>query len=206
MKYDRIISVGCLCHVAYQIRRFTGDTTAFFFDWLYTPFEGLLQALENDFTGAFQRENLVFAHDDLSINRTVRDSKTGFDLFHYLPKDVDGGVKVNVLDAEFPQLKARFEYLSSRWLRTMNGARILFVRQVAERRPEPSVKALAEVLSRKYPTLDFDILAVTMTDTGHTKFSVDPDTPRILSAQVKKDKWPGDSVSWDAAFEQAINR
>lgn len=204
MKYDHLLSVGCQCQVAYQIRRFTGDTTSHFFDWLYTPIAGLLDTLETDFQHIFEQQNLEFAHDELCINRTVRDKRNGLDLFHSLPKAEDGGVRRDILEGDFSAYREKFSFLASRWLKTTKGGKVLFVRHIppANVGESKQIPRLRDLLSFKYPDLQFDIL---MLETNNSESRGTPEPPRIIerqiwAAEIAEAKWPGDAESWDKIF------
>jgi Putative papain-like cysteine peptidase (DUF1796) len=203
MKYDRFISLGCDCQAAYNIRRVTGDLSPFFFDWLYTPLYGLMDTLETDFAHVLQKENVTYSVN--FISRTVTDSRSGLDFFHFFSKDPDGGVNENAIEREYRIQKTKFDFLASRWLRMVKDARILFVRHTSKiGNPESidDLKRLRELLLRKYPSVDCTILAVTRRNLTLDRPLEPPleNCAGIFTTSVKNAKWPGDAPSWDAAL------
>jgi hypothetical protein len=125
-RYERIISLGRHCQTAYQIRRFTGDETAFYFDWVGTPHRGLIQVLGKEFKGSFQRENLLLTEDDTN----VVDQSNGLRYRHSFSK-IPGQKRIdpNSIAQEFDEEQRKYDFLICRWRSTINTQSVIFVRQ-----------------------------------------------------------------------------
>jgi hypothetical protein len=125
-RYDRFISLGRHCQTAYQIRRYTGDETAFYFDWVGTPHRGLIQVLGNEFQESFQRDNLMLTEDGTN----VIDQSDGLCYRHSFSK-IAGQRNINpdAIAREFDEEQRKYNFLISRWRSTISTQSVVFVRQ-----------------------------------------------------------------------------
>lgn len=124
--FDRLISLGRHCQTAYQIRRFTGDRTAFYFDWIGTPFSGLMYVLKNNFRDSFDLGNLRVVENGTA----VIDEVSGFLYRHCFSRDpVSNRITQNAVVKEYSRQRQKFDFLISRLRTAMSSDRVLFVRQ-----------------------------------------------------------------------------
>jgi Putative papain-like cysteine peptidase (DUF1796) len=188
----RIISLGRHCQTAYQIRRFTGDDTAFYFDWVRTPHRGLATILRDGFAGCFLRENLEITQD----RTCVMDKANGI-LFRHMFSKLPGTAIVdpNSLDREFEIRKQKIDFLIKRWRETMQMEEILFVRQDTPDLSEAT--ELYDVLLRQIPRHRFELLLVIPPEhewsAEHPRIHVERggDLPSGPS------DWKGENTVWD---------
>jgi hypothetical protein len=125
-RYERLISLGRHCRTAYQIRRLTGDETAFYFDWLRTPHSGLVQVLRSDFKGTFEKQNLVLTEGGTLV--TDLSNGIGFrHIFSKLPEQ--NTIDPTAIDREYSTQHEKLNFLAARWHQAIRRHSILFVRQ-----------------------------------------------------------------------------
>jgi UDP:flavonoid glycosyltransferase YjiC (YdhE family) len=188
----RIIPLGRHCQTAYQIRRFTGDDTAFYFDWLRTPHHGLVTILKDNFRGSFLRKNLQITED----GTCVMDKANGV-LFRHLFSKLSGTdiVDPDAIDREFEVHRQKIDFLIGRWQKAMQTEEILFVRQDA---PDESEAAeLFDVLLSQGLRHPFDLLFVV--PPGHELTAKHPriHVERGGPLPSGPSDWKGEKTVWD---------
>lgn len=123
---DRVISLGALCEVAFQLRRLSRSGRAYVFDWWITPLTSVSVVLEQGAASVFAPQFLVKApdYDGLPalysrLSRTVH--------LHEYPKGVD----FLALDVETiaATLREKYAALHARMLADCGAGTTLFVRQ-----------------------------------------------------------------------------
>jgi hypothetical protein len=205
--FDRLISLGSDCQAATNIQLFSGSLPADFFNWIATPLEGLIDTIETDFAHILHRENVIYTEN--FINKTVVDSRNGFDFFHFFSHDATGGVNENAIEQELDSQREKFKFLADRWLSTMNNARILFVRVAPKSANLETIDDLLrvhELLSRKYPSVESTILSVIRQKDFDNTDSLVKHFPYLYSAKVKDVEWPGDPETWNVALRSAVGQ
>ncbi len=123
-KFDRIISLGCNCELAWNIRKHFGIERAYPLDWWITPFQALEKLLNNRFHDLFNINNLEVSHDLL----TVRDTHYNLLYHHDFKKTEDDKVIVDSMDQQIPLLKQKYDMLTERFFKDPENKRVLFVR------------------------------------------------------------------------------
>lgn len=187
MGFTRLISLGRTCQCAHQLRRFTGNESAGYFDWLGVPHGGLIRALRANFKGCFELANL-----DLAPNgETVIDTATGISHRHNFA-NVGESKRIQkwAIPLDYPEQRQKMDYLAEKWFRELQSERILFVRRDAPSTAE--AMELLNALELHRPRDGVHILFVI--PPGHD-LRVDDARVFIESEAVIKD-WPGDDDSW----------
>ncbi|MEH3144575.1 MAG: DUF1796 family putative cysteine peptidase [Methylobacterium frigidaeris] len=124
MMYDSVISIGGACEVAHQLRQFTGNHSANLFDWWITPFNGLVNVIENDFEGLLLQQNMTVVS-----RRSVACSRYGIVHHHDFRRDSEGFIVREEIPSRVVELNSKHTMLVSRFRRSLSETRrILLVR------------------------------------------------------------------------------
>lgn len=148
----RLVSLGYTCEVAFEIRMHTPKNDADYFDWLITPFDALIGALNSRFEHQLHADDLYLEGDkNFVVNR-----RTGIKFGHiFKRKDHD------IIDdflSDLDRVNSIFSYLSEKFERNANrGEPLGFVRRNLS---SAEAQILADTISSLYPRLDFKIIAV----------------------------------------------
>lgn len=205
-----VVPLGLSCRVSHQVRAYFGSTTAYPFDWWFTPIDGLIRYLSDPdpdrvFSPGALDELVVDGH----VN-TVVAPEFGFLLFHEFPRQ-NIGLPATVVAPDWrdhiPKLRARHARRLDRLLALDRpGRRILFVRdrldvdgKGAEAAAE-SVARLWSTLSSRWCRAEIELLLVNI-----------PCDVRIPQPGVRwvdfedvpgdtPEGWRGDSTGWARAF------
>lgn len=123
-KFDRIISLGCNCEVALNIRDYFGAERAYPFDWWITPFQALWNLLEGRFHDLFNINNLEVSSDLL----TVRDTYYNLLYHHDFKRADDDKIIPDTLEEQLPRVKQKYDMLIHRFFTDLQNKRVLFIR------------------------------------------------------------------------------
>ncbi len=196
---DRIISLGALCEVAFQARRFARAERAYPFDWWITPMAGVGKALEAGTDAVFAPEHLVKV-PDYGGDRALYSRLSGTVHLHEYPKAEDFLLLGE--DAIAATLQSKYAFLHRRMLDDCQAGTILFVRQrMAEHDPkgealETAVEQLLGQLSALGPDVHLLLL----------DYSEVQPHPRLIQARVPRLNDVNDLGSrkgWDLMFRSA---
>jgi hypothetical protein len=202
-RFRKVISLGSGCATAHHIRNQLWQREAYFFDWLVTPGAGLVSLLETDLRQLF-RDPGEFEEQPAppSPQLAMRHGRLGFISYH----DLDASARM----ADFPKVVEKYNFLADRWERTMTeGGKILFVRHLTH--PQ-EVAAICEALRRRYPDLDFEMLAVQEQRGAAETWNLPGvlvcnifNTPydKIDRGEAWRTAWQGDAEGWQLAFRAA---
>ncbi|MEO6395899.1 MAG: hypothetical protein ABIO40_08310 [Devosia sp.] len=175
IEFDIALSVGTKCRTAYQLRRVFGDAApAGLFDWQKTPLPALAFAIRGNFTGMFERRDLV-----LSDHGTVRNRRLGTRHPHEFPNPAD----LAVLDGHYATARSRHDHLAARMRELFNGKRRLLL-CFSKRLPTLYVAVIRLLIRRHYPALKFILLNGPRGD--------------IVTQRDTDDGWQGTDSIWDA--------
>lgn len=84
--YDHYISLGENCEAAFNFRRVVGKDISYYFNWLVVPIDALIKIVSDDFEGDFERGNLYYKGEQVSM---ITDRK--YNISHHNPfKEIDG--------------------------------------------------------------------------------------------------------------------
>ena len=176
----------------YQLRRFTADPRASYFDWLGSSHYSLILTLQKNFTGCFNRTQLQITPDGMSvINRDTR-----LTYRHCFSRNkLTGLINPEALDDEFEAVQAKLERQAIRWLRRIRSEKILFVRHALTTIGEAC--ELFEALSVQANGNAFELLMITPPNSDIT--SVHPQIHIVPGIPLPHDpaKWQGDDALWD---------
>jgi hypothetical protein len=192
-RYDQVVSLGCACQPAHQIRRALGLTSAHVFDWIVTPDQALVTLIESDLDGFFSRDRLGVGSSD-----AITDLPTDTRFIHEFPKGSD----MNVQHAHHA---GRYAMLVRRW-RTMlrSRQRVLFVRQHGwEPDPRRAAARLQRVITAQAPRLHFAILYLTNDPADDVSWGLEGIINRYLTQPEPYD-WRGDDAAWERLLGDAL--
>jgi hypothetical protein len=123
-----------------------------YFDWLITPYSGLIKTVESDFTNAFRIENLSVTEDGGS----VRDAHSGI-LYHHNFSRKDGRISQETVLVEYEEQACKVEYLKRKFLGLLESRnRILYVILMGPH--FDSYNELVSVLRRRSANPNFHVL------------------------------------------------
>jgi hypothetical protein len=165
-RYDRVVSIGSNCEVTWNIRNHFKVDRAYPFDWWMTPFNTMIELLENRFTGLFESTNIHVPPD----RKTVVDKRYNLMYHHDFHRDADGLVILDSIDEQIIELKKKYEFLSRRFIGELGGKEVLFIRNrcgndpayldgdYGDIQPEQCIE-IHRKLSALLPNTKFDIFA-----------------------------------------------
>ena len=191
-RFDHVVSLGCSCQPAFQIRRLLGIDEAQVFDWLITDDPGIVHLIGNAAEDVFRQDDLKW------INGAVRSQAHGTRYMHEFPTEAD-------LEKGFAENAARFEALTRRWRDLMSSdARVLFVRLHA-RSEDPAAAAalLRDTLGAAAPGLRFELLYLTAPEIFDPAWDTAGITHRPV-AQPEPYTWKGDDAVWERLLSEAM--
>lgn len=179
-----LISLGCRCDVAFQLRMHGSENVAHFFDWLATPAEGVIKIIEADFD-VFHPDHLI--HNTKHKPHCVEDALTGV-LFHHQFPMFAGNVPPDFLLFYQPFI-SKFQHLANRFREYLRSRPVTLVRQDIT---EEQALRLEQVISSRFPDADLRFLYVLNSGTVFQ-------TPRGHARLLKND-WSslGDPAEWSS--------
>ena len=169
----RLISLGRPCEVGFQIRMHSKKSDGDFFDWLITPFDSLMMALNNNFENLLNLDDLYRQEDMNFVNNRV----TGIQYGHVFLRDKSHNIPANFLE-DLPRVQSKFEYFRRKFCSNADGSQELcFVRRDVN---SEQGQVLEARIAEMFPSLDFKIACVNSQDLGIWMLK----NPRILDLRV----------------------
>jgi hypothetical protein len=198
MLFQWVISLGTACDTAYQVRRIFGNPESYPFDWLVTPFDGLVELFRNRFEGFLSAEDLALGDDGTFIY----DSRYKVRFHHDFENPGDFRPEICHVQEKYIRRRDRLHSILS------GPGAVLFVRGQqfdfgADIVSDQDAVKLSTVISDSYPNLDFKLLV-------HNPFTAGvPESlgDRVAILQTKpRDPyiWQGDDAEWDRVFARAL--
>ncbi|ESZ59975.1 hypothetical protein X727_31255 [Mesorhizobium sp. L103C119B0] len=203
MQFKFAVSLGASCSVAYQIRRYFGQETAFPFDWLITPFASLIQLIENDLQSFVEPAHLAPYQNYFSL------LNTNHLVLHHHDVPRENGRIVPDWAAHVEQVRDKYEFLGQRWREMMTDPEpVLFVRHQgrahltnpgAESIPVLKANGLSNLIKEKRQGRPFQIIFAS---------AIDPEDTRPLTSEAfrfddvrytDQEEWPDPSDWWRGA-------
>lgn len=154
----------------------------------------MLNCIETDFAGVFDRETLAINSRGFAANRD------GIVFMHDFTK-VGGQTSKDVVDAEYQSRRQKFDYLAAKTIRLFKGRRrVLYVIVGAD---VEALERISLALSTKHPRHRFFLLSVVETDCPRGLVFAD----RIkavfeVEASInkrEKHRWQGNDEAWGNA-------
>jgi hypothetical protein len=197
--YQSVISLGAYCQCAYQIRRYTGCNSASYFDWLGTPYSGLIHELTHEFKTSFRLLSLRRTNG----NRHVIDKVTGIIYAHTFSRDPHTAtIRSLTILREFRKQREKREYLTTKWALRIRREDILFVRH------------------GHLTTLEaYELYGLLRSHAGRNRIGLACLVPDNSDLNVRHEHiyvrsgfpipagahdWRGDDLNWDAFFNEFI--
>lgn len=87
MVFDKVISLGTSCQVAYQLNRKKLRFESYPFDWLFSSVDSVICAIDTDFNDWLSKTNLVESNFTETTHRRVTDTKYNTIHQHIFPLD-----------------------------------------------------------------------------------------------------------------------
>lgn len=193
--FNHVVSLGCHCQPAHQIRRVLNIDRAHVFDWLISPHRSIRLTFESRFSRFFARSRL-----QRNENNRVIDTTTGLQFFHNFSES-------EFIDKKDEELSSKYRELISRMRDLLEDtAPALFVRQQSSvSAPIESALDLVRVLTAAAPQLPFTLLYIT------PEGVIEPlprDTPHIIYRTIAyppSSAWTGDDLAWERVHQKAIH-
>lgn len=174
MRFEQVVSLGWNCQTAFQMRRHFGRSLcpSGIFDNQTTPHDAVIEYLNRDFHGVFERKDLAMG--EIKVEHIHL--RTGH--MHSFPIGID---------ADYQTARSRHLYLCSKTRRVIHGRTpTLFV--VGTRADACDAPArISRTIMRLNPWLPFHILAIA------TEHQPEPTRPY-------PDDWQGNDDFWSDAF------
>jgi hypothetical protein len=191
--YDEIVSLGCTCETAHQMRRCLGIERAHVFDWVVTSDPGLLHHIESGLQGYFALDGLMRDAEGL-----VRDTLTTTLFLHEFPEGED-------LAAAHATAAPRVAALVDRWHQLMaSDQSVLFIRKHGwADLPLRTADRLQQALRAAAPRLRFRLLYLTKP----AEFAPGTPTPGLVHlplAPPDPPDWRGDDLAWQQLLSDAL--
>lgn len=140
-----IISLGSACGTASVLSDLKYRMSAYPFDWLISPFDSLCAALEDDFAH--------FLSDLYPDHGAIIDAYK-FQFYHDFPKE-------GPYESALAEVKEKYERRINRFREACLGTNpVIFIRSEVISKQEAVI--LRDLLMRKYPLLNFTILAISL--------------------------------------------
>lgn len=182
--YDDVVSLGSACQPAWYFKGYGMRRSAYPFDWLVTPFEGLISFIINKGDHFLEKENLrtleVLGGDPPILH--VVDVKYDIHIVHDFYFDMQN----------YDKIKTNYKRRIERFFKLLeSNKRVLFVR-VQMNRSEAQV--LDALFQRLYPKLDYTIVAVSDEPDAEHDWGFE----RIKNYYMKQTpgEWMGDGDKW----------
>ena len=157
--YDSIVSLGASCGVTMSLRELGLQNVSSPFDWIGAPgLPGVVETVESDFAGWFDRDALVLwdvTHEKGVIHRHYKNVKTGFGFPHEFSN-------AEPFERHYEAVREKYERRIARFLSGMDEEKhVLFVyleRPFAPRLQDAELVSLRERLTAKFPKITADLL------------------------------------------------
>jgi hypothetical protein len=188
--FDRpyiLISLGCNCECAYQLRERKLSGAFFPFDWMRTEnFDAISVMLETDFQDFLNKENLVLGNRNspTASCRLVTDTKHDMKFLHDFPWDKN-------LEESYDAVKQKYARRIARFYRALaTDKQIYFFRR--DLVTQTQIINFCNVIQKKFPDLKFTLIVMHNSKECKKKWKI----KNVLNfsykaSNSKKLKWSG---------------
>ncbi|MEU3982448.1 DUF1796 family putative cysteine peptidase [Streptomyces sp. NPDC026672] len=194
--FDLCVGLGQHCESTYQIRRITGQETAYFFDWLEIDLVFVRQALDTDFRGLLKPGRMALTTD----GGGAIDLDAGIEFYHEFHARPGAELTLADIEEQLPAVREKLEFLADRWRElAASSARVLYVRQDANGvETVADLELLQSTLRERCPGNDFAILWLRRT----APENLDKLPPGVVCREIPllEGRWQGDDRAWDELF------
>lgn len=198
--YDNYVSLGHNCEGAFQFRRLLGRDVAYYFNWLVTPLDALVEVLRADFAGAYARDRIEPTQDPNMIFDAAYGMKYHSAFRKELGRNLEGPRFAEIhaeSAAKYAMLADRFRELA----RSPN--RVLYVVKTAHEAARDKSVELRDVLAARYPAHDFQIAVLQTADRQEPDWGEDRIHNRYLARFADPSRAnDGHVPSWDRVFAE----
>lgn len=169
----KVVSLGGDCTVAGMYRQLNLRTEAYPFDWMYSTIESVYQAFEDDFKHFLDPETLKIGSDEAMVIdyyglKFVHDFPTINDNAALNDNETHAGAKFRADWQQFiTAIKEKYYRRIERLRKILTGKEpIFFIRYAVDKErwaTKNDILKLRDLLSTRYPNLDFTIVAISNT-------------------------------------------
>lgn len=198
--FDNYVSLGHNCEGAFQFRRLLGRDVAYYFNWLVTPLDALVEILRADFAGAYRRENLEVTQDV----GMVLDRNYGMKYHSAFRKELGRALEGPRFAELYAESSAKYAMLADRF-RALAASpnRVLYVVKTAHETARERGAELRDLLAGRYPDHDFEVALLQTSD----RHEADWGEPRLHNRYLDRFADParahdGHVTSWDRVFAE----
>lgn len=190
------ISLGAYCKTAFQIRRFTGNDEAYFFDWLIT--------INNHFNSLFINDDVFFMDDNWEIIPDapfrLRDKGTGL-IFQHEFNILDGDSKFidpAKVKSHLSIAKNKFLHLKKKTIEKISSSsNVYLIRHENFSDLNAALSRLIEI-EKLFLPINENIKLVLVSERINSDYG---DGKFFVFKETLTDKWSGDNASWDHIFQ-----
>jgi hypothetical protein len=195
----RFISLGAFCDVAAQIRRFTKDEDALFFDWLITP--------SDSYKAIFYEDEYFFKKNNWEIIEPQKiallDRGTNLRFQHEFQNMKDENIIDSTkVDSHLSTAKEKFLYLKRKTLEVIKkNNQICLIRSENLAEKSEIISRINHIRSLFQPiNQNIKVLLVSNNISYNEKLSEN----NFIFRMNKVSDWAGDNDSWDEVFKHFL--
>lgn len=194
--YEVVVSLGNMCQVAHQLDVNLLRNVAYPFDWVIIPFPSLYFFIANEGQHFLQPDRLVFFdnHPDAlgEVKSFVKEMNYQIEFLHDFALSPDFMKDYNEIKEKYDRRVLRFfELLKS-------TKKILFVRRGITYKEAVS---LDKLLRKKYPHLDYTILALDNTEEIKKEWGLKR-VKNYYLRELEPWSWVGDPWAWNEILQR----
>lgn len=193
-KYDEAVSLGTGCQAAFQLRINGKRNVAYPFDWVITPFHGLVSFITNEGEDYFHQ-------DHLSVIEILPASEHTPSMLHVVDLRYDIHSIHDFLGPDmsnYESVKEKYDRRVQRFFKLLkSNKKVLFIRVQLFR---DEAEQLDQLLQALYPQLKYTILAVCDDPSAQSDWGLK--RVRNFYMQQVPGNWLGDSERWKEILSQ----
>lgn len=189
-QYDEVVSLGTACQAAWQLEGNGIRRLAYPFDWLVTPFHGLIPFLTHQGAGFLDRDKIEIVKTLPGKATYLHVADLTYDI-HFI-HDFRGGEGIDNYD----KIKDKYDRRIQRFFTLLqSNKKILFFR-VQISRDEAIV--LDSFIHTHYPKLEYTLVAINDSPDAENDWGLE----RVRNFYMHQtiDNWEGDGEKWKEIF------
>lgn len=202
--YDHYVSLGENCEAAFNFRRILGKDISYYFNWLVTPLDSLIDIIENDFKDDFEIGNLYHKNNQIIM---ITDKR--YNISHHSPfKEIEGQLSGSDFETIYKNHKDKLSLFKKRF-RALAQSKlfVLYFIKAGELTGTTNVRIkcakLRDIMLNHYPDHKFNIVVLQ----EKNRLELQWDEPRIFNRYLDRFA-PYNNVpdyhkeSWDRIFSE----